>query len=78
MTDMELWFLENQATAIQRHVADARHRVTLFKSRPDWDTRAMAELQRAKDQLTDLLELIAQTQREYDALPTVRLLEAAE
>jgi hypothetical protein len=78
VTEMELWFLENQATAIQRHVADARYRVTLFKSRPDWDTRAMAELQRAKDQLTDLLELIAQCQREYDALPTTSMLQAAE
>jgi hypothetical protein len=78
MTDMELWFLENQAKGIERHVADARHRVLLFKSRPDWDTRAMADLQRAKDRLTDLLEEIAEIQRAYDALPTTKLLEAAE
>jgi hypothetical protein len=65
----ELWFLERQASWIRRHVADAKHRVALLKSRPDFDTLAMSELQRAKDELTNLLELIAETQRTYDALP---------
>lgn len=78
MTDSELWFLECQAKSIQRHIANARHRVSLFKSRPEWDTLAMAEMQRAKDQLTDLLEEIASIQRAYDALPTTELLQAAE
>jgi hypothetical protein len=75
----ELWFLERQASWIKRHVADARSRVLTLKSRPDFDTLAMAELQQAKDELTDLLELIADTQRTFDALPTAQYtLQAAE
>jgi hypothetical protein len=65
----ELWFLERQASWIKHHVNEARQRVLVLKSRPDFDTLAMSELQRAKDELTNLLELIAETQRTYDALP---------
>lgn len=75
----ELWFLERQASWIKRHATEARQRVLELKSRPEFDTLAMAELQEAKDMLTDLLELIAETQRAYDALPTEQFkLQAAE
>jgi len=77
--DNELWFLERQASWIRRHVMDARQRLLVLKSRPEFDTLAMAEMQKAKDELTDLLELIAETQRSFDALPTEQFrLQAAE
>jgi hypothetical protein len=75
----ELWFLERQASWIERHVTDARARVLTLRSRPEFDTLAMSDLQTAKDKLTDLLELIADTQRTFDALPSAQYtLQAAE
>jgi hypothetical protein len=75
----ELWFLERQASWIRHHITEARQRVLVLKSRPEFDTLAMSELQQAKDELTNLLELIAETQRTFDALPTEQFrLQAAE
>jgi hypothetical protein len=59
------WILEHA-----RHIRDA---VQAAHTRPI----SQAELQRAKDDLTDALEMIAEAQRDCDALPAP-VLEAAE
>jgi hypothetical protein len=59
------WILEHA-----RHIRDA---VQASRVRPI----SQSELQRAKDDLTDALEMIAEAQRDCDALPIANL-EAAE
>jgi hypothetical protein len=78
MTEREHAIFERDAWWIGYHARDIKSRLRLLTSRPEWETRFQAELQQAKDDLTDALEMIAECQRDFDALPTVRLLEAAE
>jgi len=78
MTDIEHFAFERDAKWITYHARDIKSRLLVLKSRPGWQTSFQAELQRAKDELTDVLELIAEAQRDYDALPTSPVLEAAE
>lgn len=78
MTGHELDKMERAAWWITYHAREVRDVMLLAKNRPDWRTVMQAELQRAKDELTDALEMIAEAQRDYDDLPATPMLEAAE
>lgn len=78
MTGHDLDKMERAAWWITYHSREISEVMLLVKERPDWRTAMQAELQRAKDELTDALERIAEAQRDYDELPTAPLLEAAE
>jgi hypothetical protein len=78
MTANDAAFLERAAFWISYHTREIRDRVAILRSRPEWELRAQAEIQKAKDDLTDMLEMLAEAQRDVDALPTQPLLEAAE
>jgi hypothetical protein len=87
MNDRDHMLFETDAHWLRHHARSIRQRLGLLNARPGWQTNFQAELQAAKDELTDVLEMIAEAQRDYEALPAVeteltlsgwRTLEAAE
>jgi acetylornithine/succinyldiaminopimelate/putrescine aminotransferase len=87
MNDRDHMLFETDTHWLRHHARAIRDRLRLLNSRPDWVTRFQPELQASKDDLTDVLEMIAEAQRDFEALPERpteltlagwRTLEAAE